>query len=175
MSLTSQRWPRLFLFCLGIFLASAFIMQWLASDFWWGGKRFSILDIELFYSRETLADLFREITPLAKAALNYQLIFDFVFMAGAYPGIASLCMMTREKINRNGLRSLLFGLACLQPVAWGFDITEDIFILRWMNNPVIGDEFGMYHNIVIAKWLIAIIGALAALTLWLFRNMVNRK
>ena len=160
MSISYRRWQRLFLFCLGVFIASGFAMQWLASDFWWGDERFSIFSIELFYPGETLVKLFKEINQPAKAALEYQLIFDFIFMAGAYPGIASLCMMAREKISRKGLRNVLLALAFLQPVAWAFDIIENIFILRWMNDPVIGNELGMYHNIVIAKWLIAISGGL---------------
>jgi len=69
----------------------------------------------------------------------------------------------------------LFALAMFQPVAWAFDITENIFLLNWMEKPEIGDEFGTYHNIVAAKWLIALAGAITAITLLIFRKNTKRK
>jgi hypothetical protein len=96
-------------------------------------------------------------------------------MAGVYPAIASFCMMAREKIGRNSLRNLLFGLAMIQPVAWVFDIIENSYLLNWLEKPVIGDEFMMYHNMVAAKWIIAIVGALSAIIAWIFKKTINKK
>jgi hypothetical protein len=138
-------------------------MQWLANDFWLDDGKFSILGLELFYSKREVVSVLTQIKQPARIALNYQLIFDFAFMTGIYPGIASLCMMTRDKIARNSLRNMLFALAMLQPVAWAFDIVENNFLLNWMEKPEIGDEFSIYHNIVVAKWLIALIGAFTAI------------
>ena len=168
------RWRSLFLFCLGIVIATTFIMEWLANDFWLDDEKFSILGLELFYSKKEIFTVFTQIKQPAKIALNYQLIFDFAFMTGVYPGIASICMMAREKITRKGLRNILFALAMLQPVAWAFDIVENSYLLNWMEKPEIGDEFGMYHNIVAAKWLIAIIGALTGIIAIILRKQLRK-
>ena len=171
----NTRWHSLFLFCLGIMIASGFIMEWLANDFWLGDEKFSILGLELFYSKKELLRVLSQIKQPAKIALNYQLIFDFAFMAGVYPGIASLCMIAREKPTRKSIRNILFALAMLQPVAWAFDIVENSYLLNWMEKPEIGEEFGSYHNIVAAKWLIAVTGAFSAAIVLLFKNLINQK
>ena len=163
-----SRWRNLFLFCLGISLATAFIMQWLESDFWLGDKKFSILGLELFYSKKEVLTVLTQIKQPAKIALNYQLIFDFVFMAGIYPGIASLCMLVRERVSRKTIQTVLFALAMLQPVALIFDVVENSYLLKWMNKPEIGDEFSVYHNVVAIKWLIALTGFLFAIMLLFF-------
>jgi len=165
-----QRWLKLFLFSFGMALASSFIMQWLAGDFWIGDEKFSILGLELFYSKKEVIKVLTEVQLPARIALNYQLIFDFAFMAGIYPAIASLCMMAREKTIRNGIRNFLFALAMLQPIAWAFDVTENIYLLSWLDKPEIGDEFGTYHNIVTAKWIIALVGFLSAMIFLVFRK-----
>jgi len=158
-----SRWRGLFLFSLGIAISTTFIMQWLATDFWVDDKKFSILGLELFYSKKEVILVLTQIKPPSRIALNYQLIFDFAFMTGIYPAIASACMLVREKMLNPVYRNVLFALAMVQPVAWAFDITENIFLLGWIDKPEIGDEFGMYHNIVAAKWLIALAGALCAI------------
>jgi hypothetical protein len=170
-----NRWSKLFLFCIGMAIATTFIMEWLATDFWIGDQKFSIIGLELCYSKDKIITILSGIKPPAKMALYYQLVFDFAFMAGVYPAIASFCMMTREKIGRNGLRNLLFGLAMIQPVAWVFDIIENSYLLNWVEKPVIGDEFMMYHNIVAAKWIIVIAGALTAIIAWIFKKTINKK
>ena|SRR2546423_4823531 len=175
MQTSYNRWFKLFLFCFGIVLASTFVMQWLAEDFWLKDQKFSIIGLELFYSKFKVVEILSQIKEPAKIALNYQLIFDFVFMAGLYPGIASLCMMVREKSRKKSLRNILFALAILQPLAWAFDVTENIYLLNWLEKPEIGDEFSLYHNIVTAKWLIALIGFLAAILILLFRKQQNKK
>ena len=164
-----SRWRGLFLFSLGIAISATFIMQWLATDFWLDDRKFSILGLELFYSKKQVIEVLTQIKQPARIALNYQLIFDFAFMTGIYPAIASLCMLVRENMKNPVYRNLLFALAMVQPVAWAFDITENIFLLAWMDKPEIGDEFGMYHNIVAAKWLIALAGAFCAFILGLVK------
>src|SRR5258705_867731 len=168
------RWRSLFLFCLGITAGATFIMEWLANDFWLDDQKFSILGLELFYSKKEILTVLTQIKQPARIALNYQLVFDFVFMAGVYPGIASLCMMIREKITRKSLRNILYALAMLQPVAWAFDIVENSYLLKWIEKPEIGDEFSMYHNIVAAKWLIALIGTFTAIILTVFKKQHNK-
>jgi len=170
-----NRWLKLFLFCLGVAMATTFIMEWLAEDFWLADEKFSIIGLELSYSKTKVITILSQLKEPAKIALNYQLIFDFAFMAGVYPGIASLCMMIREKIDKKGLKNLLFGLAMLQPLAWVFDIIENCYLLNWVDKPEIGDEFMMYHNIVAAKWIIALTGVLSAIIVMLLKKQLNQK
>ena len=170
-----DRWHKLFLFCFGVFVATTFIMEWLAGDFWLNDEKFSMLGLELFYSKREIISILSQIKEPAKIALNYQLIVDFAFMAGVYPGVASICMMVREKISKNSLRNILFALAILQPVAWAFDITENIYLLNWVDKPEIGDEFGLYHNMVIAKWLIGLIGFFTAIIFLLLKKRNQKK
>ena len=106
-----SRWLGLFLFSLGIAISTTFIMQWLATDFWLGDRKFSILGLELFYSKKQVVEVLTQIKQPARIALNYQLIFDFAFMTGIYPAIASLCMLIRENRKNPVYRNLLFAVA----------------------------------------------------------------
>ncbi len=174
MQTSYTRWRNLFLFCLGIAISTAFIMEWLAGDFWLDDEKFSIIGLELFYSKKEVLSVLTQIKQPAKIALNYQLIFDFVCMAGFYPCIASLCMLVREKITGKILSNILFALAVLQPIAWIFDIVENSYLLKWLSDPDIGDEFTVYHNIVALKWLIALAGILlACFSLLLRKQKIN--
>jgi hypothetical protein len=169
-----QRWFKLFLFCAGTAIASSFILQWLANDFTMDGKRFSILDLELFYPKFQLTTVLKKMDDTARIALNYHSIFDFVFMTGIYPGIAAFCMMTRERLGKKILREILFALAMLQPVAWAFDVTENVYLMNWVAAREPGDDLGVFHNIVAAKWLIGILGFLVALVLFVVRKRTRR-
>jgi hypothetical protein len=86
-------------------------------------------------------------------------------MAGVYPGIGALCMMARAKSGEVALRSILLALAILQTVAFGCDIAENCYLLKWIKNPVIGNDFELYHLVVAVKWVIALTGALVAIPL----------
>ena len=158
------RWQRLFLFCLGLFIASAFAMKWMENDLLFNNEKISIFGLELFYPKEKIVEIFSGINDKVKTILGYHLSFDFIFMAGCYPGIACLCMMAREKVKSKTLKIILFLLASLQLGAWAFDITEHYYLLKWLKNPVIGDEFGFYHVVVYSKWAIAVTAALIALS-----------
>ena len=175
MQASIRQWRSLFLFCFGVAVASLFIMQWLETDFWVDDEKFSMIGLELFYSKKEVLKVLTQIKQPAKIALNYNLIFDFVFMAGIYPGIASLCMMAREKTNQSTFQTVLFALAILQPVAWIFDIVENSYLLKWMGKPEIGDEFTIYHNLVAVKWTIALVGFLFSIITFFRGNGMKDK
>ena len=80
-----NRWKKLFIFCLGLAMASAFCMKWMESDFWVGDEKFDILGLELFYPAKKVAAILSGIDPHVKTILGYHLSFDFAFMAGVYP------------------------------------------------------------------------------------------
>ena len=158
-------WQKLFLFCLGLFIAAAFCMKWMENDFLQNDSLFTIIGLEITYPKEKVVSILSGLDDHVKTILRYHLSFDFVFMAGVYPGIAALCMMAREKSYNKRIKNILLLLALLQLVAWGCDIYENICLLNWINVPVIGNEFANYHTIVATKWLIALVGALSAIPL----------
>ena len=158
-----SRWQRLFLFCLGLFLAGAFAMKWMEGDLIYNNERISIFGLELFYPKEKIVGIFSGINDKVKTILGYHLSFDFIFMAGCYPGIASLCMMASLRVAGKNLKRILFILAFLQIFGWAFDIIENYYLLKWLKTPLIGDEFGFYHVVVYSKWIIALTGAVFAL------------
>lgn len=159
----SINWSRLFLFCLGLFIGGSFAMKWIESDLLYNNELISIFGLELFYSASRIEEIFSGITPQVKTILGYHLSFDFIFMAGCFPGIACLCMMATAKVNSRILKTILFALAFMQLIAWTFDIVENYYLLKWLKTPVIGKEFGFYHVVVYTKWVIALTGALLSL------------
>ena len=164
MSSNFNRWNRLFLFALGLFIAGAFAMKWMESDLLYNNEKISIFGLELFYPKEKIIEIFSGINDKVKTILNYHLSFDYIFMAGCYPGIACLCMMAAEKIWSKPLKRVLFIFALLQLFAWAFDIIENYYLLKWLRQPAIGNEFRFYHVVVYSKWAIALSGALIALS-----------
>lgn len=163
MSTNYKGWQRLFLFCFGLFAGTAFCMKWMEGDFIQNGQLFTIIGLEISYSKEKVLAILSGLDDPIRVILRYHLYFDFAFMLGVYPGIAALCMMAREKSGSNFARKILLSLALLQVVAFGCDITENSYLLKWIKNPVIGNEFGLYHFIVAAKWMIALLAALIAI------------
>jgi hypothetical protein len=169
MSLSYNRWKKLFLFCFGLSIASAFCMKWMESDFWVNNKKFTILGLELFYSKEKVMAVLAGIDGHVKTILSYHLHFDFVFMAGVYPGITALCMMAKEKVEAKALKKILYTLAAIQLLAWAGDITENLYLLNWLKQPVIKNDFGLYHFVVSSKWIIALTGAFVSIPVLLSR------
>jgi hypothetical protein len=167
------RWQRLFLFCLGLFIAGTFAMKWIENDLLFNNEKISIFGLELFYPKEKIVEILSGISDKVKTILSYHLSFDFIFMAGCYPGIACLCMMASAKVNTNWKR-ILFILAFLQIFGWTFDVIENYYLLKWLKNPMIGDEFTFYHIVVYSKWIIALTGALFAIVI-LVSSVFKRK
>ena len=170
----SSRWHRLFLFCFGLFIAGAFAMKWMESDLLYNNEKISIFGLELFYPKEKIIEIFTGINDKVRTILEYHLSFDFIFMAGVYPGIACLCMLAADRVNGKTQKRILFILAFLQIFGWTFDVIENYFLLKWLKTPVIGDEFGFYHLVVYSKWIIALTGALFAIVI-LVGSMFKRK
>jgi hypothetical protein len=172
MSSNYKLWQKLFLFCLGLFAGTAFCMKWMEGDFVQNGQKFTIIGLEISYSKEKLATILAGLDEHVKTILRYHLSFDFAFMAGVYPGIAALCMMARGKMAGAGIRKILLAFAILQMLAWGCDIFENYCLLKWIKDPVIGDDFSLYHYVVSAKWIIVLTGALFAIPLALRKRAV---
>lgn len=163
MSKNIQGWRKLFLFSLGLFAGTAFCMKWMEKDFLFQGQLFTIIGLEISYSGERLVEILSGISPAVKQILCYHLYFDFAFMAGVYPGIASLCMMARGKTRTGWIRKLLLILAIAQGIAWVCDIAENVYLLNWIRNPAAAGPFSTYHTVVITKWILALTAAFLAI------------
>lgn len=165
MTISYKGWKRLFLFCVGLFAGAAFCMKWMESDFLQNGEKFTIIGMEISYSKEKVAAILAGLDEHVKSIVKYHLSFDFAFMAGVYPGISALCMMARKKSSNAYLRNILWVFALLQLVAWACDIAENCQLFAWIKNPVIVDEFGRYHVVVITKWSLALAAAILSVPL----------
>ncbi len=164
-------WRNSFLFCLGLFLGTAFCMKWLETRFYYQGELFTIIGLEITYGADRLKELLQHTAPAMQTLLRGHFYFDFVFMAGAYGGIASLLMMARYRVKGKRLRTLLWVLATAQLLAWVCDIRENVYLLQWMApEQDIGKAFFMFHVVVMIKWLIAISGLLVSVPVLLWKR-----
>jgi len=143
-------------------------MKWMEGDLLQDGQKFTVIGLEISYPREKVMAILSGLDPHVKTILRYHLSFDFAFMAGVYPGIAALCMMAKGKISGAWIKNILVLFAILQSIAWGCDIVENNYLFKWMNSPVGEREFGLYHIVVIAKWIIALGGALVSIPIVLW-------
>lgn len=171
----SKNLQKIFLACLGLFVGTAFCMKWMEDDLVQNGQKFSVIGLEITYSKEKVAAILSGLNDHVKTILRYHLSFDFVFMLGVYPGIATLCLMARNRSASASLRKILSVFAAAQLIAWGCDILENYCLLKWINKPSIGNEFILYHFIVAVKWIIALVGALLGIVLTVRRTRIVNK
>jgi hypothetical protein len=163
-----EKWKSLLLFCAGLAAGSAFCMKWMEPDLWAGNEQFTIMGLEIFYSHEKVAAVMKGMDESTRRILEYHLHFDFAFMAGIFPGIASLCMIAASRLSRFLLKRLLVILAALQTLAWGLDIIENMQLISWIRGKPLGNEFVSFQYVVIVKWVIALVGAITAIAVLLF-------
>ena len=175
MNLIYYRWKRLFVFGLGLVIGTAFCMKWMEDDLWVNNEKFTILGLELFYSKDKVQGILSGLDERVQTILRYHLYFDFAFMAGVYPGITSLCMMAREKITSPAAKKILYLLALFQLMAWAADLIENYYLLQWIKVPHIGNEFEWYHGIVMVKWILALTGILLSIPIVLRKKPMNLK
>jgi hypothetical protein len=159
----NKKWKAIFLFCAGITIGTSFCMKWLENDFVSDGHKFTIIGLEIFYSKQQVFDFVTGIDPSVQRLLKFHLTFDFVFMAGIYPGIAALCMRSRNKLRSISWKNFFLLLAILQLFAWTFDIAENIFLLKWLYTPSLISKFLLYHIVVASKWILALAGLISSL------------
>ncbi len=162
MNLSAKHWRSLFLFCLGIFIASAFCMKWMEADFISRGKPFTMIGLEFSYDQAGLFSILSGLDEPVRQILRYHLVFDFVFMAGVFPGIAALCRMALARVNHPAMKKTLSVAAWLQLPAWGCDIYENSRLLQWTSDPATIGQTDFYHLVVWTKWILAVSGVLVA-------------
>ena len=159
MNTNYKGWKMLFLFCLGLFLGTAFCMKWMERDLVQDDQLFSVIGLEIIYPKDKVYAILSGLDHRVRTILRYHLFFDFAFMAGVFPGIASLCMMARFKTRDKKFNKVLGITAAFQPIAWICDIVENTLLLSWVSNPEKIAFFAEFHLIVWVKWILAILGA----------------
>jgi hypothetical protein len=161
MKVSPKYWKTVLFYGLGLASGAAFCMKWMEADFVTAQGKFTILGLELFYSKEKIESILYSLDDRVKTILQYHLYFDYAFMAGIYPTIVSLGMMVKEKFANFRSKKGVAIMASLQLVAWIADLIENYYLLKWIVKPMIGDEFGWFHFIVSIKWIIALAGVIA--------------
>jgi hypothetical protein len=151
---------KLLLFCLGLFVASTFCMKWIEKDMARDAPALNVMKLELTYSQPELAAVLATADPVQKDKLHAVLCFDFMFMAGCFPGIALLCLLARRHVKAKFLKGMLVAGALAQAFAWGFDIYENTSLLSWLQDPVNSERFRIYRLLVQLKWILALAGVL---------------
>ena len=144
-------------------------MKWMEGDFRGPGGTFTIIGLEISYPAEKIRGILSGLDERVRTILGYHLVFDFAFMAGVYTGIASLCMMAREKMRGSRVASLLLVMALAQVLAWACDIYENTCLLSWLKDPAAAENIGFYHTVVWTKWALAL-GGLAGALAFVFRR-----
>lgn len=165
MTIASKHLRTLFLFCLGLFVGTAYCMKWMESDFRYAEGPFTIIGLEISYPAEQIRAVMGGLDARVHTILGYHLAFDFAFMAGVYPGIAALCLLARQKTRKRFLLRLLGMMALGQLLAWGADVYENICLLGWLRDPASVGDLGFYHAIVWLKWSLALGGLIVSLPL----------
>lgn len=174
MNMRYESWKSLFLFCLGLFAGSAVCMKLLESGFYSNGRFFTIIGLELFYSREELGSVLSGLEEPARSLLRFQLLFDFAFMTGVYPGIAALCMMAAQPHPKKRIRKILVFAAFMQIPAGICDARENLYLLQWLKDPETISDLGSYHFVVWVKWILALGALILALPFLLRRKRTAR-
>lgn len=160
---TIQSWKKLFLFCLGLAAGAAFCMKWMENDLVINGEKFTIVGLELFYSKEKVSGILLALDAHVRTILRYHLTFDFAFMAGVYPGITAICVLAKDKTRSVAVKNVLLILASIQLLAWTADILENYYLYKWINEPINDSEFLIYRWIVPFKWIVALMGVIFSL------------
>lgn len=163
-----HKWKMLLFFALGMAFAAAFCMKWLENDFLVDGERFTILGLEWFYDAARLERVMGGLDSHVRALLRYHLYFDFAFMAGVFPGLAALCVLAAARTGSLMWKRLLLALAFLQLVAWACDISENNYLLTWIETGVDRGSLSLYYGVVATKWLLALSGLVAGAGVFLF-------
>lgn len=163
MNINYKSWKMLFLFCLGLFLGTAFCMKWMEKDLLQDNRLFTVIGLEITYPQEKVYTILSGLDNKTRTILQYHLYFDFVFMSGVFPGIAALCMMARFKSTHRNYRKILLASAVSQIVAWLCDIIENNLLLSWVADPEKIRMFDEFHLIVWVKWILAILGVILSI------------
>jgi hypothetical protein len=130
------------------------------------GDKFSIMDFELPKSKAYVEQLIKDFGDNTKVNVIKSLNDDYVFMIGAYPGIALMCYKAMDYTYKNWLFALTV-IAALQIIAWIFDIVENIYIRQWIEGVEIRVSLGWFKAMVWSKFVIAITGALLSIFIFL--------
>lgn len=175
----------LFALVLFITLAANAWMAFVGRDFKLSdGSRFSIMNMELPQSGDSLQAMMANLAPGTKEAVLKQLNIDYIFMAGCYPAIAILCLIAIRRIAQINIlqkdlnktqtgalwKNLLMALAIMQLAAWGLDVWENAQTEHWLHASRIDGNIIFFKARVYTKFGLAFAGFLTSALLLSLTN-----
>lgn len=155
---------------LGLAAGAAFCMKWMEPGFYNQGGIFTIIGLEISYTAPQIRNLLESLDPVVREKLRLHLYFDFAFMAGVYPAIATACLWVRSNRRSSAWRKILAAAAASQVLAWGCDVAENRYLLDWLENPERVAGLGSYHAVVWLKWGLALGAILLTITALFFKK-----
>lgn len=169
-----------------LFVVTTIIMSRQSKNFWYmrgtALTKFSIMELEFPGSTDSISKIINgmarlrpELAARSRAALKANLLWDFLFMPGAYLSIFFLCMQIAKLIDEPG-RILMVILAWLQIVAWLLDIIENYYLLHKLKNPYTArlSVHKNFRRMVSLKWAIASTGVVSGLSLLLYFWLIGK-
>jgi hypothetical protein len=177
--INSHLWT-LFFICLGVVLLSFMIMNRLGKRFVTmapDNKKFSVFRLEFPGSDAQLSKLVLQMSGETKSAVRAHLFVDYFFMLGAYPAIAILCYKTALVLDNSHPAASIFLLimASIQVIAFAFDATENIMLLRKLANISSWNEESheRYSKIVFYKFMIALFALATVGCSWIYMWLIH--
>lgn len=144
-------------------------------------KKFSMLGLEfaagrcyIYWVLSRIKLLPGNLNQTVYKKLRAQLYTDFLFMPGAYIGIAIFCLIAAG-IPGMPAAQLLTVLAYMQPIAWACDIIENIYLFRQVKKPVLPGAllFAGYRLLEVLKWGLSGGAFLLAAALFIYYIFIN--
>ena len=151
-----------FFICLADVIITSAVMSRQGKYFFYfdnGQKKFSMLGLEfatgrcyIYWVLSRIKLLPGNLDQAVYKKLRAQLYTDFLFMPGAYSGIAIFCLIAGSKPGMPAGQLLNF-LAYLQPIAWLCDIIENIYLLQQVKRPALPGalQFAGYRLLEVLK------------------------
>lgn len=140
-------------------------------------KKFSIFRLEFPGSDAQLTRLVELMNDTTKQAVRRHLRVDFLFMIGAYIGIGILCYKTFLLLHDTHPEASYFLLlmAVLQLVAFACDASENILLLKKLNNISSWNEatHERFSKIVFYKFMIALLGLATVVCSWVYMWLIH--
>lgn len=152
---------------LGLAAGAAFCMKWMEPGFQSRGELFTIIGLEISYTAPQIREILESLDPVVREKLRLHLYFDFAFMAGVYPAIATACIWVGRSRQSAAWRKMLVILSAGQVLAAGADVAENRILLGWLDNPAGVSGLEAFHQVVWLKWGLAV-GAILLTVMALF-------
>lgn len=165
----------LFLPFFAIFLITTRVMGKLAKGFYTAippGRPFSIFNLEFPGSDEALTSLILRMDKEVKKKVRKNLLVNYLFMLGVYPGIAILCFIASSRVYADSPlgSNILQMMGIAQVIPWLCDIIENAILLKKLQKPTPPNPgtYKVFKWIVGIKFFVALIAVTSTIFIMLY-------